>query len=115
MARGDGVGDAVGFVVAARGDDDAGVAEGFISANGAADLKAVGARHEQVAEDDLGTMLADEFEAGVAIARVEHAPAVGAEDFAHEFAELRVVVNDEGGFHRGEFVVARILGGGGAN
>ena len=64
--------------MAAGDDDDFRMAQVVVASQGAADLKAVAAGHEQIGEDDGWPLRSGQLDAGVAVFSLEHLPAPAA-------------------------------------
>jgi hypothetical protein len=85
---------AVGFKISTGGDDNAGLAHGGIGAQFAADFEAIGAGHQEVAQDDARAMLPREFNAFIPVAGVENLPAALIQNSGEDAAHVGVVIND---------------------
>ena len=65
----------------------------------------VHARHEQVAEDGLGQMLAREIDPELAIGGFKNPPALVAKEETQHLPQVGVVVDDENSFHPGQMPI----------
>ena len=84
----------VGGVAASGNHHDLRVAQFRDAAHGAADLEAVAARHEQVADDDVGPVLLREFQPRLAVRRFDDFPPMLPEDRRDHRAQLAVVFDE---------------------
>ena len=90
----------VGRVNTPSGDDDFGLLHHAGSfANGAANLKAVAARHEQAANHCVRLKLNGDLDTFFAIGGLEHTPAGATQPLGYQLAETGIVVNYQNGLH----------------
>ncbi len=66
---------------------------GGVGAQFAADAKAVAARHEQIANDDVGSFLESDIEADLAIGRFEDLPALSFQQFGKGMPKCMIVID----------------------
>ncbi len=85
--------------MAAGDDHDFRMPQVIVAPQRAADLEAVAAGHEQVGEDDIRPVHLCQLDARVAVLGLDHLPVPLPQQVAHEFAVIRVVVNDQDCVH----------------
>src|SRR6266496_3472695 len=85
---------AIRIEIAAGGNDNLDVAQSGVGPERATNLKTVAAGHEQVAEHRLRMVRLGHLNTALPLFGFQDAPAIGLENFAHDLAVNRIVVDN---------------------